>query len=228
MEYPDFKEPENIIINNEMLVAPQEESEKIELEKGPNIKPLPPLEPMPDRLEGPVLLKAGDDISTDEIMPAGTKVLPFRSNIPEISKFTFSRIDETYYERAMKHQKSGSFIVGGTNYGQGSSREHAALGPRYLGLKAVIAKSFARIHWQNLCNFGILPLTFIDPDDWEKIERDDLLLIDDIENAVKHSKRINIVNRSKNENYETVHTMSARQIEMVLAGSLINLIKNKG
>jgi aconitate hydratase len=160
-------------------------------------------------------------------MPAGTKVLPFRSNIPEISKFTFSRLDETYYERAMRHQESGSFIVGGANYGQGSSREHAALGPRYLGLKAVIAKSFARIHWQNLCNFGILPLTFIDPDDWEKIERDDVLLIDDIENVIKHSKRISIVNKSKNENYNTEHAMSARQIEMVLAGSLINLIKNK-
>jgi aconitate hydratase len=226
MDYPAFNEPEKMIINNEMLIAPPSGGEEVELEKGPNIKPLPPLEPMPDSLEGPVLLKVGDDISTDEIMPAGTKVLPFRSNIPEISKFTFSRMDETYYERAMKHQKSGSFIVGGANYGQGSSREHAALGPRYLGLKAVIAKSFARIHWQNLCNFGILPLTFVDPDDWEKIDRDDVLLIDDIKNTVKQSKRINIVNRSKNKNYETEHVMSARQIEMVLAGSLINLIKN--
>jgi aconitate hydratase len=226
MDYPAFNEPEKMIINNEMLIAPPSGGEEVELEKGPNIKPLPPLEPMPDSLEGPVLLKVGDDISTDEIMPAGTKVLPFRSNIPEISKFTFSRMDETYYERAMKHQKSASFIVGGANYGQGSSREHAALGPRYLGLKAVIAKSFARIHWQNLCNFGILPLTFVDPDDWEKIDRDDVLLIDDIKNTVKQSKRINIVNRSKNKNYETEHVMSARQIEMVLAGSLINLIKN--
>jgi aconitate hydratase len=226
MDYPAFNEPEKMIINNEMLIAPPSGGEEVELEKGPNIKPLPPLEPMPDSLEGPVLLKVGDDISTDEIMPAGTKVLPFRSNIPEISKFTFSRMDETYYERAMKHQKSGSFIVGGANYGQGSSREHAALGPGYLGLKAVIAKSFARIHWQNLCNFGILPLTFVDPDDWEKIDRDDVLLIDDIKNTVKQSKRINIVNRSKNKNYETEHVMSARQIEMVLAGSLINLIKN--
>jgi aconitate hydratase len=227
MDYPVFNEPEKMIMNNEMLVAPPKEGDKVGLEKGPNIKPLPPLDPMPDRLEGPVLLKAGDDISTDEIMPAGTKVLPFRSNIPEISKFTFSRLDETYYERSMRHKESGSFIVGGANYGQGSSREHAALGPRYLGLKAVIAKSFARIHWQNLCNFGILPLTFIDPDDWEKIERDDVLLIDDIENVIKHSKRISIVNKSKNENYNTEHAMSARQIEMVLAGSLINLIKNK-
>lgn len=226
MDYPAFHEPEKIIINNEMLIAPTDEDGKVELEKGPNIKPLPSLGPMPDRLEGPVLLKVGDDISTDEIMPAGTKVLPFRSNIPEISKFSFSRIDESYYERAMKHKESGSFIIGGNNYGQGSSREHAALGPRYLGLKAVIAKSFARIHWQNLCNFGILPLTFINPDDWEKISRDDLLVIEDIGNAIRKNQKISVENKSKGETYLTEHTMSDRQIEMVLAGSLINLVKN--
>ena len=225
MEYPDFKEPEKIIINNEMLVAPQKESENIELEKGPNIKPLPPLEPMPDRLEGPVLLKVGDNISTDDIMPAGTTVLPFRSNIPEISKFTFSRIDESYYERAMKHKESGSFIIGGNNYGQGSSREHAALGPRYLGVRAVIVKSFARIHWQNLCSFGILPLTFVDPDDWEKIGRDDLLVIEDVKQMIKSETKISVINKTRNESYEATHAMSDRQIEMVLAGSLINLVK---
>jgi aconitate hydratase len=156
MDYPCFKEPDKIIINHEMLVEPAKEGETVVIEKGPNIKPLPLLPPLPERLEGPVLLKVGDDISTDEIMPAGTKVLPFRSNIPEISKFAFSQIDETYYGRAMKFQENGSFIVAGNNYGQGSSREHAALGPRYLGLKAVLAKGFARIHWQNLCNLDTL------------------------------------------------------------------------
>ncbi|UCF87604.1 MAG: aconitate hydratase, partial [Nitrospiraceae bacterium] len=159
MDYPRFKEPDTIIVNQEMFIEPAKEGETVMIEKGPNIKPLPLLPPLPEKLEGPVLLKVGDDISTDEIMPAGTKVLPFRSNIPEISKFVFSQIDETYYGRAMKFQESGSFIVAGNNYGQGSSREHAALGPRYLGLRAALAKGFARIHWQNLCNFGILPLT---------------------------------------------------------------------
>jgi aconitate hydratase len=225
MDYPIFKEPGQIIINNDMLIAPSKEDEKIELEKGPNIKPLPPLVPMPESLEGPVLLKMEDDISTDEIMPAGTKVLPFRSNIPEISKFTFSRIDESYYERAMKYQKSGSFVVGGLNYGQGSSREHAALGPRYLGLKGVIVKSFARIHWQNLCNFGILPLTFVNHDDWNRINQDDILVIDSIRNSIKRGKALNVMNRTKDEIYKVEHAMSGRQIEMVLAGSLINLVK---
>jgi len=225
MDYPGFKEPKQIIINNDMLIAPSKEDEKVELEKGPNIKPLPSLLPMPESLEGPVLLKMGDDISTDEIMPAGTKVLPFRSNIPEISKFTFSRIDETYYERAIKYQERGSFVVGGLNYGQGSSREHAALGPRYLGLKAVIVKSFARIHWQNLCNFGILPLTFVNHDDWDRIDQDDILAIDDIRNSIKRGKDLNVINRTKDENYKIEHAMSGRQIEMVLAGSLINLVK---
>ena len=225
MPYPQFSEPEEIIINNEMLTAPAAEGEDAELEKGPNIKPLPSLNPMPDRLEGPVLLKTGDNISTDDIMPAGAKILPFRSNIPEISKFTFSRIDETYYERAVKYQESGSFIIGGHNYGQGSSREHAALGPRFLGLKAVIAKSFARIHWQNLCNFGILPLTFVNPDDLERIDRDDLLVIDDVRNAIIKNRQVSITNKTKSETYEAEHAMSERQTEMVLAGSLINLVK---
>ena len=146
MEYPRFQEPESILISTENLVAPAESNESVELEKGPNIKPLPTLDPMPDGLEGKVLLKVGDDVSTDEIMPAGARVLPFRSNISEIAKFVFRPIDETYYQRAMEHREPGAFVVGGDNYGQGASREHAAIAPRYLGLRAVIAKSFARIH----------------------------------------------------------------------------------
>ena len=133
MAYPRFMPPETELLNIEMLVPPAQEGELYDLEKGPNIKPLPQLEPLPDTLEGPALLKVGDDISTDEIMPAGAKVLPFRSNIPAISRFVFSPIDETYYERAMGYQKQGSFVVGGSNYGQGSSREHAALGPPLFG-----------------------------------------------------------------------------------------------
>ena len=227
MAFPRFKEPETNKLNTTMLIPPASEGAPYELEKGPNIKPLPTLEPLGDQLEGPVLLKVADDISTDGIMPAGAKALPFRSNIPELSKFIFSQIDETYYKRAVACQKQGSFVVGGANYGQGSSREHAALGPRYLGLKAVIAKSFARIHLQNLSNFGILPLTFVDPDDWGKINQGDVLSIPDVRNAIRNGNRVRVVNLTKNETYDTEHPMTPRQVEMVLAGSLINLIRQK-
>lgn len=230
MEYPHFVEPEKIIINTRMLVPPPppEVSEKVELEKGPNIKSLPDFDPLPEKLEGPVVIKVGDDISTDEICPAGAKVLPFRSNIPEIAKFTFKPVDETYYDRAMGYQKKGgSFIVGGENYGQGSSREHAALAPRYLGLKAVIAKGFARIHWQNLINFGILPLTFTNPADYEKIEQGDKIEIPDARNAIQKGNKVKIINKTKNEGYEAEHAMSDRQVEMVLEGSLISIVRKK-
>lgn len=227
MKYPHFTEPETALLNTEMLVAPVQEGEQYDLEKGPNIKPLPQLEPLPDTLDGPALLKVGNDISTDEILPAGAKVLPFRSNIPAISRFVFSPIDETYYERAMAYQKQGSFVVGGSNYGQGSSREHAALGPRYLGVKTVIAKSFARIHLQNLSNFGILPLTFTHPDDWNRIAQGDRLSIPDVRNAIRQGNCVKVINLTKNETYETEHRMTYYQVEMVLAGSLINLVKQK-
>jgi aconitate hydratase len=222
--YPVFKEPADVTVHNEMLIPPAPEGEEVDIVKGPNIKPLPELNTLPERLEGPVLLKVGDNISTDDIMPAGTKVLPFRSNIPEISKFTYNAIDETYYERSLQYQESGSFIVGGINYGQGSSREHAALGPRFLGLQAVIAKSFARIHWQNLCNFGILPLTFSSPEDWGNIEQGDILIIEDVRNTIQSGHKLTVLNKTRNESYATEHTMSARQIDMVLKGSLINLV----
>ena len=228
MPYPRFKAPESLRLNTEMLVPPVPEGEAFDLEKGPNIKPLPVLEPLPDKLEGPVLLKVGDDISTDEIMPAGAKVLPFRSNIPAISRFVFSRIDETYYDRAMSYQKQGSFVVGGVNYGQGSSREHAVLAPRYLGLKVVIAKSFARIHLQNLSNFGILPLILINPDDWGQIDQDDTLSIPDVREAIREGNKVKVINLTRNETYDTEHRMTPHQIEMVLAGSLINLVSQKG
>lgn len=229
MEYPRFMAPETVLLNtSEMLVPPAPEGELYDLEKGPNIKPLPTLGPLTESLEGPTLLKVGDDISTDEIMPAGAKVLPFRSNIPAISRFVFSPVDETYYERAMAHQQQGSFIVGGANYGQGSSREHAALAPRYLGVKAVIAKGFARIHLQNLSNFGILPLIFANPDDWDKIAQGDLLSIPDVRNAIRKGNRVKVINLTRNETYETEHLMTPYQVEMVLAGSLINLVKQKG
>ena len=227
MDYPRFKEPEKIIINTDMLVAPGLNNEKIDLIKGPNIKPLPQFDPLPDSLQLPVLLKVGDDVSTDDILAAGTRVLPFRSNIPEISKFVFERIDETYYKRAMKHREEGSLIVGGSNYGQGSSREHAAIAPRYLGVKMVIVKRFARIHWQNLINFGILPLTFIDPDDFAKIDQEDVISVSNLRSVIQNGKKVSLVNETKNETYETEHVLSERQVEIILIGSLINLVKKQ-
>lgn len=227
MDYPKFKEPKQIIVNKDMLVTPPSSGKEFTLQKGPNIKPLPEFSKLADTLTGPVLLKVGDNVSTDEIMPAGTKVLPFRSNIPEIAKFVYSQVDETYYDRAMQHQKTGSMIVGGDNYGQGSSREHAAIAPNYLGLKAVIAKSFARIHAQNLINFGILPVTFVDPNDYDKIEQGDELEIRNVREAVQQGKQVTVHNQTKNESYETEHTMSERQVKVLLAGSLINIVKHK-
>jgi aconitate hydratase len=225
MAYPRFEEPERVIVNTEMLIPPTSAGEQVELVKGPNIQSLPPFESLPDSLEGPVLIKLGDNVSTDEIMPAGEQVLPYRSNIATISKFVFRGVDESYYERALRHQQSGSLIVGGRNYGQGSSREHAAIAPRYLGVKAVIAQSFARMHWQNLINFGILPLTFASPDDWNRIAPGDVLRLPDVREAIQRGNQVQTLNQSKGETYMTTHAMTDRQVQMLLAGSLINLFR---
>src|SRR5687767_5689842 len=169
LTWPEFSEPTDYIVNRDMLVAPldRDAAMKEELVKGPNVSSLPEFDPLPDAFDAPVLLKVGDNVSTDEIMPAGQKVLPYRSNIPKIAEFVYYQVDETYVERAKASEDRGHVIVGGDNYGQGSSREHAAIAPRYLGLRVVIAKSYARIHWQNLANFGILGLEFDDPADYE-------------------------------------------------------------
>ena len=223
--YPHLSEPETLQINTQMLVAPPDSSEAIELEKGPNIKTLPTFDPLPDSIRLPVVLKVGDDISTDEIMPAGAQILPFRSNIPEISKFVFSRIDQTFYDRVIEHLRQGFAVAAGDNYGQGSSREHAALAPRYLGLKTVLAKSFARIHWQNLINFGILPLTFDDPADGDRIEQGDQLELIGVRKSLDSDNIIKIKNKTKKEIYSMRHGMSRRQIEMVLEGGLVNVVR---
>lgn len=227
MEYPKFKEPDKIILNTEMLVKPPENGHEIQLEKGPNIASLPEFNPLDDKYELPVLLKVADNISTDEIMPAGAKVLPYRSNVPEISKFVFTQVDDTFYDRAMEQKDKGFIIVGGENYGQGSSREHAAIAPRFLGLRFVVAKSFARIHWQNLINFGILPLTFKDKSDYDKIGQDDILAFDNLRSIISETKNISVKNVSKDLSFKLVHSLSTRQIQMVLSGSLINVIKEK-
>ena len=217
IDYPRVKEPKKVALNTDMLMAPAPKNKKVELIKGTNIKPLPNFEPLPNKLQGPVLLKVGDNISTDEIMPAGAKVLPFRSNIPEISKFVYIQVDESYYERAMRCQNSGHFIVGGSNYGQGSSREHAALAPLYLGLKAVIVKSYARIHRQNLINFGIIPFTFVHEKDYAQIEQGNELVFENLHKHLQHNKKISVLNKTKNQKYELDHSMTERQIEIVLA-----------
>lgn len=227
MDYPHFTEPADIKINTDMLLKPAEKSDQVELEKGPNIQPLPEFDAIANAVSGPVLLKVGDDVSTDEIMPAGARVLPYRSNIPEISKFVFNQVDESFYERAMTHQDDGFVIVAGGNYGQGSSREHAALAPRYLGLKAVLAKSFARIHWQNLVNFGILPLTFQEAADYDRIEQDDTLVLKNVRDAVQNGQQLTVHNKSKDEEYDVTFSLSPRQVDMILAGSLINVVKSE-
>jgi aconitate hydratase len=183
MAYPRFDEPASMD-HLDILRAPAASAAEIEIQRGPNIRGLPESSPLAAETRGPVLLVAGDDVSTDEILPAGARVLPLRSNIPEISRFTFERIDAGFYERALEYQQSGSLVVAGHNYGQGSSREHAALAPAYLGVRAVIARSFARIHWQNLVNFGVLPLSFADPADLEKIALGDELALAEVRSAL--------------------------------------------
>ena len=228
MPYPTYEEPDDITLNTEMLVAPPEENGEVELIKGPNIADLPKLESLPDHLKLPVVIKVGDDISTDEIMPAGNNVLPFRSNVPEISKFVYYQVDEDFYDRALGlKDEGGSVIVAGKNYGQGSSREHAAIAPRYLGVKAVIAKDYARIHWQNLANFGILPLTFKDEGDFDKIEQGDVLHLDDVREALGRGGDVTVTNETKDETYTAQHSLSERQVEMLLKGSLINVIRER-
>ncbi len=225
--YPEFSDPDEIIINSEMIIPPDQKNENVDLEKGPNIKPLPEFDPLPDRVEGKILLKLGDDISTDEIMPAGSRVLPYRSNIPEISKFVFNMVDESFYSRAMENKGNQNFIIGKKNYGQGSSREHAAIAPRYLGIRVILAEGFARIHYQNLANFGILPLLFKDPKDWNRLSLNDVVVIDNLRAQIKNGKSVKMFNKTTEETFNTFHTLTKRQIEMILEGSLINLIRRR-
>ena len=175
-KYPEISLPEKFMINDNMFIFPTEKARATEIVRGPNIKPLPIFKPIPDRLRGEVLLKLGDNVSTDDILPSGSEILSLRSNIPKISKYTFRYVDPSFADRALK--KGGGFIVGGENYGQGSSREHAALASKYLGVKAIIAKSFARIHLANLVNFGVIPLTFADKQDYTGIAQGDMLELD--------------------------------------------------
>jgi aconitate hydratase len=222
ISFPKFQEPEKIVLDVAMMQAPPAAGTKVEVIRGPNIQPLPRTGPLWEKLEGPVLLKLENNISTDEISPAGSKVLPFRSNIPEISKFTFSAVDPTFYDRAMKHQKTGSVIVAGANYGQGSSREHAALAPSFLGIKVVIAKSYARIHRSNLVNFGILPLLFANEHDWKTIDLGDVLRIENIPDIVQKGSDVHVMNLTKKKSILAKCPLTDHERAILLEGGLIN------
>ncbi len=219
--FPEIKMPEKFYINDNMILSPlsPEEARKVEVIRGPNIRPLPSFEPIQDALSGKVLLKVEDNITTDHIMPAGAKILPLRSNIPEISKHVFEAVDSSFYDKAK--QNNGGFIIGGENYGQGSSREHAALAPKYLGIKAVIAKSFARIHLANLINFGIVPLTFVNPSDYDTMEE-----MDELEVCIGDlTGECFLVNKTKGKKIQLTHSLSSLDGAILKAGGKLPWIK---
>ena len=219
-DYPEITMPEEFLVNDSAVLLPADEKDAAEVEvlRGPNIKPLPDAYPLTDTIKAPLTLKVGDNITTDHIMPAGAKILPYRSNIPYLSKFCFAVCDESFSERALA--AGNSIIVGGVNYGQGSSREHAALVPLYLGVRAVVAKSFARIHVANLINAGILPLTFANPDDYDKVEQGDELEMTGLIAALDSGKAT-LKNLTSGEEIELVCQFSQRQKDMLLAGGLL-------
>ena len=227
-DMPEFEMPENFLVNDNMIVPPvaAEDMDSVEVLRGPNIKPFPTSEPMPQEISAKVSLKVGDNITTDHIMPAGAKILPLRSNIPEISKYCFAVCDESFHDRALDMGKS--IVIGGSNYGQGSSREHAALAPLYLGVKAVITKSFARIHMANLINAGIIPMTFANESDYDRIGENDELQIKNVIEQIKTSNTIKVTNVTKGFDFECTVNFSDRQKEMLYAGGLLNYTKNNG
>lgn len=224
-EMPEFKLPEVFTINDNMIVPPvaAEDMDNVEVLRGPNIKPFPVSKPMAGEITAKCSLKVGDNITTDHIMPAGAKILPLRSNIPKISEYCFAVCDESFHDRALELKKS--IVVGGSNYGQGSSREHAALAPLYLGVKAVIVKSFARIHMANLINAGIIPMTFADEADYDRIDQMDELKMENLA-AQLNSGKVKVENITKGFEFEVKVELSQRQREMLIAGGLLNYTKN--
>ena len=222
-DMPVFEMPKEFVINDNMVAepAPVEEMDKVEILRGPNIKPFPVTKPLADSIEAPCSLKVGDNITTDHIMPAGAKILPLRSNIPAISKFCFTVCDEEFPARAESLGKS--IIVGGANYGQGSSREHAALAPLHLGVKAVLVKSFARIHRSNLINAGILPLTFVNEADYEKISQGDELVLANVRADIEAGKTELVVkNKTTGADIPVLCELSGRTKDIILAGGLLD------
>jgi len=218
-------ETKTYAVNDNFLIPPPKDSSGITVKRGPNIQPIPIPEPLADEIEASIILKTSDNISTDDIMPAGSDILPLRSNIPAISEFVFCRIDNTFAKRAKEAGKN--IIVGGINYGQGSSREHAAIAPMYLGIKTVIAKSFARIHRANLINFGILPLEFDNPEDYDKIEQGDTLKISNIKSELNNGGKFIVENTRTGDKIPVHADFSRRQCDILTAGGLLPYIKSK-
>ena len=221
----DIKLPEKFEINDNMVVAPEPEEtmDTVEILRGPNIKPFPQTSPLEDSIDVPCSLKVGDNITTDHIMPAGAKILPLRSNIPAISQYCFTVCDKEFPKRAL--ELGGSIIVGGVNYGQGSSREHAALAPLYLGVKAVLVKSFARIHRSNLINAGILPLTFVNEADYDSINEGDELAIPDVKKLIMNGSELTVINKTTGKEIPVLCELSDRTRDIILAGGLLNYTK---
>jgi len=220
-----FKVPLRAETADSLLIVPPSSGAKGEIVRGPNIQPLPVSAVLPDADSGKVILKVSDNITTDDIMPAGAKILPLRSNIPAISQFVFSGLDPKFADRAKSLQ--GGYVVGGENYGQGVSREHAALAPRYLGVRAVLVKSFARIHQANLINFGILPLTFKHPADYDKVQPGQELVMPELKNRLKDGQPVLVKNAATGESWEMNCALSPRQLDIVLSGGLLNYIKKQ-
>lgn len=222
--YPEIPFPEKFIIDDSMIIPPAKDGATVTVKRGPNIKPFPQRGPLPEKIDGLVLIKVGDNITTDHIMPAGAKILPLRSNIPAISQYVFSSLDPDFAARAKEH--GGGLVVAGENYGQGSSREHAALAPMYLGITAVLALSFARIHRANLINFGILPLVFADPGDYEKITAGDRLEIPDLKAGITEGKLL-VKNIIRGVSFPVLIPLTGREKEILTAGGLLNLTKKQ-
>lgn len=222
-KYPNIEEPTKYIINEEGIIPPSKSQEAVRIIRGPNIKPFPNFTSLENELSGKILLKVGDNITTDDIMPAGSQILPLRSNIPAISEYVYSRIDPKFSSRAKNNQ---GFVIAGENYGQGSSREHAAVACRFLGVRGKIAKSFARIHRSNLVNFGILPLAFIDPSDYEKIETGDTINVQSIRDQLKNAND-NIVLKVNGKIIECQNGFSKRERDVLLTGGIINYVKKQ-
>src|SRR3954467_6749848 len=232
MPCPEVAPPARPSINTAMLVPPlpEEEARQVRLEKTVNIDSIPEMDAIPDALTLPVLLKVGDDISTDDIVPAGTRVLPFWSNIERVGDFVFETVDEGYPRRARGARDGGRGhpIVAGNTYGQGSSRENAALAPRHLGLHAVLARSFARIHWQNLANFGVLPLTFADPGDYDRLKLGDVIRLSGVHTTLRSGQKAFAA--SVGDGMSTIalrHDLSPRQVNLLLSGGVINWLRER-
>ncbi len=219
-----IKLPEKYIVDDSMILHPSEEPDKVVIERGPNIKPFPVKGPLEESLKIKVVLKVGDNITTDDIMPAGAKILPLRSNIPAISEYVFSKVDATFPARAKS--SGGGIVLGGNNYGQGSSREHAALAPMYLGIKVVLAKSFARIHKDNLINFGILPLT-VPVDVYDSLQQESEIEFPGLAKEVRESAEITFKDLNTGNSFSAEHGLTSRQREIILSGGLLNHVSGK-